>query len=165
MKTKASTLLAFIVPFILVSCYPPKPFAPLPPLDGETAPKVDPNAGIDQQHKKELEKFQRENQTIPSVLKPTNNQQVKETVKNILPSPLTPSRSDTIDTITPTSPIESSIIPTPIKKKSFPYAKAVDGKPGFVYNPYTNTKIDVRGFASGTLVSAPGDATQKFYVP
>lgn len=181
MKTKALTILSVITPLLIVSCYPSKPFAPLQPLEGNatqaTIPEVDPNAGLDQQHKKELEKFQDANQstsdtikqtpsqtTIPSVLDTTPDVEVENTLPD--PTPLNnPIDLNDENIIQPTAPTQTSVTPPPVKKKIYPYARAVEGKPGFVFNPYTSTKIDVRGFASGTLVSAPGDATQKFYVP
>lgn len=172
-----------ITPLLLVSCYPPKPFAPLPPLEGNTTqittevtpPEVVPDLSPDQQHEANLEKFRNGDQTQPFVLKPTTDTEVKNkvenTVGNVLPDPTSISNSNDSGSsadsgiIQPTNPQNTSITPPPVKKKIYPYARAVEGKPGFVFNPYTSTKIDVRGFASGTLVSAPGDATQKFYVP
>ncbi|MFY7817511.1 MAG: hypothetical protein ACOVRB_04015 [Akkermansiaceae bacterium] len=43
--------------------------------------------------------------------------------------------------------------PTP--PKNHPVAAAVPGKPGFVFSPFNNKVVDVRGIASGTLVADP----------
>ena len=78
--------------------------------------------------------------------------------------------SSIVETL-PDSPISTtddpgSIIPQPTSKPvTFPYAVSVPNKPGFVFNPYTQSKVDVRGLPSGTLVTDPRDKTQKFYVP
>ncbi len=39
--------------------------------------------------------------------------------------------------------------------KNHPVAAAVPGKPGFVFSPFNNKVVDVRGIASGTLVADP----------
>ncbi len=46
----------------------------------------------------------------------------------------------------------------------FPVAKAVPGKPGFVYSPFESngTMIDVTGYSSGTKVKDPG--TNKIFI-
>ena len=43
----------------------------------------------------------------------------------------------------------------------------IPGKEGFVFNPYTNNPVDVRGIPSGTLVRDPQDPNKdhKFRVP
>ena len=53
------------------------------------------------------------------------------------------------------------------QKPNYPYALAIPGKDGFVFNPYTNNPVDVRGIPSGTLVRDPQDpnADHKFRVP
>ncbi len=52
-------------------------------------------------------------------------------------------------------------------KPNYPTATAVPGKEGFVFNPYTQNIVDIRGVASGKLVRDPEDAdlTHKFRVP
>lgn len=71
----------------------------------------------------------------------------------------------------PPSRNEPTVTPGPKPaepKKSWPYASAVPGHEGFVLSPYSNRKIDVRGIASGKLVSDPTyDQSEKkfFYVP
>ena len=39
--------------------------------------------------------------------------------------------------------------------RNHPVAAAVPGKPGFVFSPFNNKVVDVRGIASGTLVADP----------
>lgn len=41
------------------------------------------------------------------------------------------------------------------KPKTHPVAAAVPGKPGFVFSPFNNKVVDVRGVASGKVVSDP----------
>ena len=56
----------------------------------------------------------------------------------------------------------------PIKPQSkYRSAMAIPGKPGFVFNPWTNKSVDVRGIPSGTLIRDPNDGNpdHKFRVP
>jgi hypothetical protein len=43
----------------------------------------------------------------------------------------------------------------PPPKQNVPIARAVPGKPGFVFSPFNNKLIDVQGIASGRLVADP----------
>lgn len=52
-----------------------------------------------------------------------------------------------------TKPTQPPVVPTP--PKNHPVAAAVPGKPGFVFSPFNNKVVDVRGIASGTLVADP----------
>ena len=55
-----------------------------------------------------------------------------------------------------------------VGKKNYPTAAAVPGRPGFVYNPYTHTMVNVTGIRSGQLCADPEDpdaANHKFRVP
>ncbi len=81
------------------------------------------------------------------------------------------------------TPIEVSedILPDPIDNQDFnnppedptpvvastPTAKHVPGRPGFVFNPFTQNMVDVDGIPSGTKVRDPQDNNEdnKFYVP
>lgn len=40
-------------------------------------------------------------------------------------------------------------------KKEWPFANPVPGKEGFVFSPYNNKMVDVRGIPSGSLVEDP----------
>ncbi|HAE18625.1 MAG: hypothetical protein ACJ0HK_05470 [Akkermansiaceae bacterium] len=56
----------------------------------------------------------------------------------------------------------------PIKRVSkYRTARAIVTKPGYVFNPWTNKAVDVRGIPSGTLIRDPndGDPDHKFRVP
>lgn len=56
----------------------------------------------------------------------------------------------------------------PVKPKSkYRTAVPIPGKPGFVFNPWTNKAVDVRGVPGGMLVRDPNDGNpdHKFRVP
>lgn len=57
--------------------------------------------------------------------------------------------------------------PTTPSKPKYPTATAVPGKDGFVFNPFTQNIVDVKGIASGKLVKDPEDSdpNHKFRVP
>lgn len=40
-------------------------------------------------------------------------------------------------------------------RRDYPFANKVPGKDGFVFSPYNNKEVDVRGIPSGTLVQDP----------
>lgn len=64
--------------------------------------------------------------------------------------------------------IDTTVPPKPAEKKKVDTAQPVPGKPGFVFSPFNNKVIDVRGMPSGTLVADPTyDASEKkhFRVP
>jgi len=43
----------------------------------------------------------------------------------------------------------------PAEKKEIPVARPIPGKPGFVFSPFNNKPIDVKGFPPGSLVADP----------
>jgi len=45
--------------------------------------------------------------------------------------------------------------PTPPVKQTVPTARAVPGRPGYVFSPFNNKLIDVEGIQSGRLVADP----------
>ncbi len=58
--------------------------------------------------------------------------------------------------------------PASQEKKEIPVARPVPGKPGFVFSPFNNKVIDVKGFPPGSLVADPTYATSEkkhFRVP
>lgn len=63
-------------------------------------------------------------------------------------------------------PTETIVEPKPVPTTP-PTAKAVEGRPGFVFNPYTGNIVEVQGLKSGQLVRDPEDQdkTHTFYVP
>lgn len=58
-------------------------------------------------------------------------------------------------------------LPVQAPKSKYPTAVPVPGKPGFVFNPYTNNIVDVRGIGPGRLCRDPEDPdpNHKFRVP
>ena len=76
-------------------------------------------------------------------------------------------RDDRTPTIPDTTP-DPKPKPKPNPGPSVEVARPVPGKPGFVFSPYNNKIIDVKGIPSGTLVQDPNfPATEKkhFRVP
>lgn len=55
-------------------------------------------------------------------------------------------------------------VPVPVGEITVLVATPVPGKPGFVYSPYANGYVDVRGFAPGCLAKDPFSG-RKFRVP
>lgn len=110
----------------------------------------------------------------PAVKKKTTA--TKETVsskkqKEIRKTRQTVKKKSTAQSSTPkkktyTAP-QSQVKPKPVVKKTFPYASKIPGKTGFVFNPYNNNMVDVRGLPSGSLVRDPNDSNSehKFRVP
>jgi hypothetical protein len=45
--------------------------------------------------------------------------------------------------------------PTPPSKQNVPTARAVPGRPGFVFSPFNNKLLDVEGIPSGRLMADP----------
>lgn len=64
---------------------------------------------------------------------------------------------------TPTPPAPT----TTTNKPKYKTAVSIPGKPGYVYNPWTNKAVDVRAVPSGELVRDPHDPNQShiFRVP
>ncbi len=61
-------------------------------------------------------------------------------------------------TTPPTTPTINDPVPPPTPAPTRPttsVARPVPGKPGFVFSPYNNKIIDVKGIPSGTLVADP----------
>jgi hypothetical protein len=70
----------------------------------------------------------------------------------------------------PTNQTQNTVVEPPtIKSKSdYPFGTPVPGKEGFVFSPYNNKLLDVRGIASGTLVqdtTYPPTEKKYFRVP
>ncbi len=73
---------------------------------------------------------------------------IKEQQKPDLPK-------ETVKTITPDLPPPPPPVPPVVKPKNQPVAVSVPGKPGFVYSPFNNKIVDVKGIPSGTIVADP----------
>lgn len=52
--------------------------------------------------------------------------------------------------------------PLPPVQPEYRYAIPVPGRPGWVYNPYTNRPLDVRGIASGRLIYDDTDPENRY---
>lgn len=78
--------------------------------------------------------------------------------------PTSPTVKPQAQTPNPTTPTPAPVKPT---TPTVPTAKAVPGKPGMVFNPFTNNHVDVNGIPSGTKVRDPNDSNQAhiFRVP
>jgi len=80
-------------------------------------------------------------------------------VEPTLPEPVVPEElePDLPEEVEPVAPV----VPTT------PTAKAVPGRPGHVFNPYTQNMVDVDGIPAGTKVRDPQDPDEShtFYVP
>jgi len=69
--------------------------------------------------------------------------------------------------VTPTPPEVPQVSPETDPKPKYRTAVMIPGKPGYVYNPWTNKAVDVRGIPSGELVRDPQDPNKNhiFRVP
>lgn len=70
----------------------------------------------------------------------------------------------------PTNQTENTITDPPVNRPTsdYPFGTPVPGKEGFVFSPYNNKLLDVRGIASGTLVqdtTYPPTEKKYFRVP
>ncbi len=94
----------------------------------------------------------------------------RKTQGNVTPNPGQPTEQTkpNVDQFKP-KPEEENRKPKPtVKVTEHPVALAVPERPGFVYSPFNNRVLDVKGVPSGTLVADPQyPATEKkhFYVP
>jgi hypothetical protein len=70
----------------------------------------------------------------------------------------------------PTNQTQNTIVDPPAIKTTtdYPFGTPIPGKEGFVFSPYNNKMLDVRGIASGTLVqdtTYPPTEKKYFRVP
>lgn len=142
----------------LASCEEPKVVAyesdptdegtksPVPAIEGQTSP---PSAELDKV-------VSAKPGSAPSPV-PSGSIEKRDKTDRIIPSP-------TPRPITPADPNAESDPETPQKTRT---AVAVPGKPGFVFNPWTNGVVDVRGLPPGTLARDPQDSDPEhiFRVP
>lgn len=127
---------------LLSSCiypYPPNPHGPVP------AQSPDPAT-----HEPELD---------PIEVARREAQEAADRLKNTNPGVTDPGNTDPGGTSAP----------DPVKppEKEYRVAVPIPGKPGFVFNPFTNKPLDVRGIPAGKLVVDPNDPdpNHKFRVP
>jgi len=77
-------------------------------------------------------------------------------------------RREAADRPSQPKPVAPKPDPKPDPKPGHPRAIPIPGKEGYVFNPFTNNPVDVRGIPSGTLVQDPQDADRakhSFRVP
>ena len=103
--------------------------------------------------------------------------------------PVSESPDSTVEILPPTSPDAPLAQPSPVPrpknttrlpsnedpksptepepKPQYQTAQKVPGKPGYVFNPFTNVEVDVRGIPPGELVRDPKDPNhdKKFRTP
>ncbi len=138
MKSHHFLTLPLISCFAFVSCFP------IPKEEPTKKPKEDVNTTLTSEEQQKIEE-QREKMKQDALAKEA------ELTK---PEPTLPTNG-TQNTITD---------PPVIKTKSdYPFGTPIPGKEGFVFSPYNNKMIDVRGMASGTLVQDPTYPTEKKY--
>lgn len=141
----------------LVSCTPYPPYEPVasdqvPGAPGQptpTPPEATPERKVTQAQKREEELRQ---ERIKANRQAEARRKARQKEKEA---------SEREETVTPPSrdPIEPP--------KRYRTAMAIPGKPGYVFNPWTNKSVDVRGIPSGTLIRDPNDGNpdHKFRVP
>ncbi len=137
----------------LASCSPYQA-PPIPP--GPLDPGLNPTRNIEETASQTTENAKRK-ATKEVVRKKKAAREVAETKRK----EVNESINETVKKVTP-KPIAKPKVPT------FPVAKKVPGRDGFVYSPYDNTVIDVRTVPAGKLVKNPKDssgAKRYFRVP
>ena len=90
----------------------------------------------------------------------------REVVEVPDPAPMPPAPLP--DPKKPDGPEKPPVVAPPAESGVIPIARAVPGRPGFVFSPYNNKLVDVEGFPSGRLVADPHYPTSEkkyFRVP
>lgn len=152
MKIAFSTLLTVAGCALVTSCYPPYP----PDMDPRAHRQVPPpvqkdTTTVNDEGQRQLDEARRrleeENRMKNPGMQPGIDQPTIQ--------PPTVHQPDT--NLPPVNP------PT----TTYQYASKVPGKAGYVFNPFTQNQVDVRGIPSGTLVRDPNDSnpSHKFRVP
>lgn len=127
---------------LLSSCiypYPPNPHGPSPAHSPDPVAPDPELDPIEDARRKANESAEQHNRTNPRETDPGNTD---------------PGGSGPIDPVKPA-------------EKEYRVAVPIPGKPGFVFNPFTNKPLDVRGIPAGKLVVDPNDPdpNHKFRVP
>ena len=88
-------------------------------------------------------------QAQPDLAKPKEEPTKKDALTHAAPeAPATTTAQTTPPTQAPTPPLEE-------KRAEYKFANKVPGKDGFVFSPWNNKVVDVKGIPSGTLVQDP----------
>ncbi len=142
-------LIGFILgSFLGISCTPLPPVEPTP-IPGPVTADAQP-VQVPQTPEQVQEEERKKQERIRANEEARKRREALEAEKNERITPVEPGTRD------------------PVKPQSkYRTAMSIPGKPGFVYNPWTNRSVDVRGIPSGTLIRDPndGDPTHKFRVP
>lgn len=142
MKSRLFLTLSLFSCFAIVSCFPV-------PKDGpKKNPEQTANNTLTSEEQQKIEE-QREKMRLEALAK-----------ENQLPNQQT----------TPTNVTENTIVEPPAIKTTsdYPFGTPVPGKEGYVFSPYNNKLLDVRGIPSGTLVqdtTYPPTEKKYFRVP
>jgi hypothetical protein len=151
MKLRLSTAFAALGCVLLASCYPYDESRDRKPT--QAPPQKTVSSAEQQKIKEQRDKLKAE-EDLKKKQTPT-----EETAENPGTSGATGSTSPSVDTPKP-PPSES--------RSDITVANKVPGKEGYVFSPFNNKLIDVRGIPSGTLVSDPTypeSAKKHFRVP
>lgn len=116
-------------------------------------------------HKKANQAAQKTAAAQEQVKKQTG-EAAKKTEETVKTTPETPPTDSTVKQTPPEQPAQTPPTNPPAqpKKEVYDFATKVPGKEGFVFSPYNNKVVDVRGLPSGTLVTDPTyPASEKKY--
>jgi len=145
---------------LLVSCTPAYPPGHRPDM-----PHLNPNLGPNPPHEKTIAQLERE----LAERKAEEKRRARARERSIEAAARERVARDTPPVTNPTTPDSRPPVGNPVKpKKNYPVARRIPGKSGFVYNPYNNNPVDVRGMPSGALAIDPSDpnkATNRFRLP
>ena len=146
---------------LLVSCTPA-----FPPGHRPDQPFINPELGPNQPHQKTIAQLERElaeRKAEEKRLIKARERSIEATARDRVARD-TPPVSNPTTTSDPRPPVTKTVK----TKKNYPVARKIPGKSGFVYNPYTNEAVDVRGLPSGALAHDPSDPNKsihKFRLP
>lgn len=155
MKIAFSTLFIAASCALVTSCYPP-----YPPYEEPRGPRHAPpvprnETTLNDEGQRQLDEARRRLEAEERIKRLNDGR-----VENDPPARHAPPR-DIEPSITP------PVVPPVVPSATYQYASKIPGKPGYVFNPFTQNQVDVRGIPSGTLVRDPNDSdpTHKFRVP
>ena len=146
-----------VVAAFFVSCAPLTPYQNSQAAPPAIAPTQEVANTVDAPQQKSIKKAKKKvSTTVKKTTKPVESavgnatESANETVTGA---------SDTVNSVSNSAPVAP--------KPTYRYALPIPGKEGFVFNPFTNNPVDVRGIPSGTLVRDPQDSNSdhKFRVP
>jgi hypothetical protein len=153
MKLLHVTGLVAITCGLLASCYPykenPRKKKPRKPQTEQTTLTAEEKAK--QEQAAAAKKAEEEAKKKAEEAK----QQAGNVIPNPAPNPGQPKPAPNLGEATQGAPENISPPPQPKPRSEYVYANKVPGREGFVFSPYNNKVIDVRGYTSGQLVMDP----------